>query len=94
MLIHAMELPASAWGWNRTINGPGITVSVTEALAALERIAGRETVQRVRFEPDAAVAKIVLSWPVRFATQRAERLGFQRDADIEAIIRAHIRDTA
>lgn len=94
MLIHAMELPAGAWGWNRTINGPGITVSVTEALAALERIAGSETVRRVRFEPDAAIAKIVLSWPVRFATVRADQLGFERDADIDAIIRAHMRGEA
>jgi nucleoside-diphosphate-sugar epimerase len=90
MLIHAMELPATAWGWNRTLNGPGITVSVAEALAALERIAGSEAVRRVRFEPDQAIAKIVLSWPVRFATERADRLGFTRDADIEAIIRAHL----
>jgi nucleoside-diphosphate-sugar epimerase len=90
MLIHAMELPASAWGWNRTLNGPGITVSVAEALAALERIAGKDTVQRVRFEPDAAIAKIVLSWPVRFATERADRLGFRGDADIDSIIRAHL----
>lgn len=94
MLIHAMELPSGAWGWNRTINGPGITVSVAEALTALERIAGSETVRRVRFEPDAAISKIVLSWPVRFATTRADQLGFKRDADIDAIIRAHIRDTA
>ena len=90
MLIHAIELPASAWGWNRTLNGPGITVSVAEALAALERIAGRDAVRRVRFEPDEAIAKIVLSWPVRFATERADRLGFKRDADIDAIIRAHL----
>src|SRR5687767_648333 len=94
MLIHAMELPAGAWGWNRTLNGPGITVSVAEALAALERIAGSEAARRVRFEPDAAVAKIVLSWPVRFATERADRLGFQRDADMDEIIRAHVRDEA
>jgi hypothetical protein len=65
-------------------------VSVAEALAALERIAGREAVQRVRFEHDEAIANIVLSWPVRFATERADRLGFERDADIEAIIRAHV----
>jgi nucleoside-diphosphate-sugar epimerase len=91
MLIHAMELPASVLGWNRTINGPGITVSVAEALAALERIAGSETVRRVRFEPDAAIAKIVLSWPVRFATVRADRLGFRRDADIDEIIHAHLQ---
>jgi hypothetical protein len=90
MLIHAMELLASAWAWNRTLNGPGITVSVAEALAALERIAGSEAVQRVRFEPDAAIAKIVLSWPVRFETVRADQLGFKRDADIDAVIRAHL----
>jgi nucleoside-diphosphate-sugar epimerase len=93
MLIHAMELPASVWGWNRSLNAPGITVSVAEALAALERIAGSDTAKRVRFDPDAAVAKIVLSWPVRFATVRADRLGFRRDADIDEIIRAHMRDT-
>jgi D-erythronate 2-dehydrogenase len=94
MLIHAMELPAHVFGWNRTINGPGITVSVAEALAALERIAGSETAQRVRFEADAAIAKIVLSWPVRFATARADQLGFSRDADIDEIIRAHVRSEA
>jgi nucleoside-diphosphate-sugar epimerase len=92
MLIHAMELPANAWGWNRTINGPGITVSVAEALAALERIAGSETVRRVRFEPDATIAKIVLGWPVRFETARAYQLGFRRDAGIDEIIRAHLRE--
>ena len=91
MLIHAMELPASVLGRNRTINGPGITVSVAEALAALERIAGSEAVQRVRFEPDENIAKIVLSWPVRFATARADRLGFRRDEDIDEIVRAHLR---
>ena len=66
-------------------------MSVAEALAALERIAGAEAVRRVRFEPDAAIAKIVLSWPVRFDTARADRLGFRRDADIDAIIHAHLR---
>jgi len=92
MLIHAMELPADAWGWNRTLNAPGITVSVAEALAALERAAGREAVRLVRSEPDAAIAKLVLSWPVRFATERADTLGFTCDADIEAIVREHLRE--
>jgi nucleoside-diphosphate-sugar epimerase len=92
MLIHAMELPADAWGWNRTLNAPGITVSVAEALAALERAAGREAVRLARFEPDAAISKLVLSWPVRFATERADTLGFTCDADIEAIVREHLRE--
>ena len=91
MLIHAMELRGSAWGWNRILNGPGITVSVTQALAALERTAGSEAVQRVRFERDSDIEKIVLSWPVRFTTERADRLGFEGDAGIDAIIRAFLR---
>ena len=76
MLIHAMELPADAWGWNRTLNAPGITVSVAEALAALERAAGREAVRLVRSEPDAAIAKLVLSWPraLRDGTRGYSRL--------------------
>lgn len=94
MLIHAMELPSSAWGWNRTMNGPGISVSVTEALAALERVAGAEAVARVRFESDPAIEKLVLSWPARFQTDRADRLGFKRDASIEDIIRAHVAAAA
>ncbi len=90
-LIHAIELPARAWGWNRTLNAPGITVSVAEALAALEKIAGRDTVTRVRFERDPAIEKIVLSWPARFVTERATRMGFSGDSGIEEIIRAHMR---
>jgi nucleoside-diphosphate-sugar epimerase len=90
-LVHAMELAPSAWGWNRTLNAPGITVSVEEALASLARIAGAEAAARVRFERDAAVEKIVLSWPARFETPRAYRLGFKGDADIDEIVAAHRR---
>ena len=90
-LIRAIELPAEAWGWNRTLNAPGITVSVAEALAALAKLAGGEAAARVRFERDAAIENIVLSWPARFATERASRLGFRGDAGIEEIICAHMR---
>ena len=90
-LIHAIELPAQAWGTNRTLSAPGTTVSVAEALAALEQIAGRDTAARVRFERDAAIERIVLSWPARFVTERASRLGFKGDSGIDEIIRAHMR---
>jgi nucleoside-diphosphate-sugar epimerase len=89
-LIHAMELTAGAWGAHRTLNAPGITVSVAEALDALRRIVGRDAADRVRFERDADVERIVLSWPVAFDTQRADRLGFARDAGIDEIVRSHL----
>ena len=89
-LIHAMALPAAAWGWNRTLNAPGITVSVAEALVALSRIAGSETVARVKFKRDPAIEHIVLSWPARFETARARALGFRADHSIDDIIHAHL----
>ncbi len=89
-LIRAAELPAHEWGGNRTLNAPGITVSVAEALAALGEVAGTETVARVRFERDPAIETIVLGWPARFATPRAQRLGFRADRGIGEIIREHM----
>ena len=86
-----MELTASAWGWNRTLNAPGITVSVAEALAALAKIAGQECAGRVRFERDPAIEKIVLGWPARFTTARANALGFTADSGIDDVINAHLR---
>lgn len=90
-LLHAMELPSPAWGSHRVLNAPGITVSVAEALSALQRISGREAAVRVRFDPDPAIEKIVLSWPAEFSTGRADHLGFKRDSGIDDIISAHIR---
>ena len=89
-LIHAMELDETAWGAHRTLNAPGITVSVAEALDALERVVGRAARDRVRFERDAEIERIVLSWPAAFETARADRLGFRRDAGMADIIRLHV----
>ena len=91
VLIRAMELPQDAWGWNRTLNAPGITVSVAQALAALAKLAGPASAARVRFERDPAIERIVLGWPAHFATARADALGFRADGGIEDVVRAHMR---
>ena len=90
--IHAHDLPASAWGSNRSLNLPGITVTVAEMIAAMGKIAGPQTVKRVSWKPDARIEKIVKGWPVRFATPRALSMGFKADPGIEAVIRDHIAD--
>ena len=89
-LLHAFDLPAEQWGSNRTLNAPGISVSVVEALDALRRIAGNEKSDLVRFVADPAIEKIVYGWPVRFVTSRGDALGFKRDKSIDDIIRSHI----
>ena len=91
MLIHVMELPGERMGlesqrqWTRDRGERSGSTRGTRAPR------GTEARRRVRFEPDAAIAKIVLSWPVRFVTARADQLGFKGDADVGSIIRAHMQ---
>ena len=47
---------------------------------------------RVQWKPDARIQGIVDSWPVRFNTARATKLGFSADADVETIIRSYIAE--
>jgi nucleoside-diphosphate-sugar epimerase len=91
-LIHAHETPSVAWGRERAVSLPGLTVSVREMLAALHAVGGDAAVQRVRFVPDERIAKIVYGWPARFDAARALALGFTADVDIESIVRAYARD--
>ena len=90
--IHAHELPAAAWGTRRVVNLPGITVSVADMIAAMGRLAGEQAARRVRWTPDERIRAIVRTWPARFETPRALALGFQRDPDIETVIRDYIAD--
>ena len=90
--VHAHELPSSAWGVNRVVNLPGITVTVAQMLEALARVAGRNVADRVSWAPDERIRAIVRTWPVQFRTPRALTLGFRPDEDIDSVIRAYIAD--
>jgi nucleoside-diphosphate-sugar epimerase len=90
--IHAHELPNSAWGVNRVVNLPGITVTVREMLAALGRVAGAATAARVTYQPDERIQKIVKTWPAGFRTDRALALGFKADFDFEDVVREYVKD--
>lgn len=90
--LHACALPATAWGANRVVNLPGISVTVREALDALARIAGAEAAARVTFAPDPRIRAIVDTWPTRIETPRARAMGFTADTGIDAVIRDHMRE--
>jgi nucleoside-diphosphate-sugar epimerase len=90
--IHAHDLASSAWGVNRVLNLPGITVTVKEGVEALRRVAGDAAAARVQYRPDERINRIVQGWPVRFRTPRATALGFAADADIETVLRDYIAD--
>jgi len=91
-LVRAMRLPESAWDTNRTVALPGITVTVEAMVHALARVAGEAVVDRIRWQPDPAIQRIVETWPVRAEAQRARGMGFADDGTFDAILRAHIED--
>jgi D-erythronate 2-dehydrogenase len=86
------DLPASRFGFNRTVLLPGITATVPEMVEALRRAGGDAAVKRIRWEPDATVQRIVDGWPRAIVAKRAASLGIEADADIDEIIRAFIED--
>jgi len=90
--VHAHELPSSAWGVNRVVNLPGITVTVAQMLEALARVAGQKVAERVTWAPDERIRAIVRTWPVQFRTPRALALGFRPDEDIDSVVRAYLAD--
>ena len=90
--IHAHDLASSAWGVNRVLNLPGITTSVKEMVDALRKIAGDKVADLVEWKPDARVQAIVKTWPARFSTARAIKLGFVADQSIEGIISDYISE--
>uniref|UniRef100_UPI001B8CA1A5 D-erythronate dehydrogenase n=1 Tax=Collimonas silvisoli TaxID=2825884 RepID=UPI001B8CA1A5 len=91
-LIHGYILSAEALGKSRTINLPGISVTVSEMMAALERVAGKRVAARVEWAHDPLIDRIISSWPGAWDASRAATLGFVGDADFDDIIRAYIED--
>jgi D-erythronate 2-dehydrogenase len=91
-LLRAAELDLSLLGPRRSLNLPGVSVTVGEQIEALRAIAGDKTVALIRRQPDETIIRIVAGWARDFDPARAKSLGFHADASFSAIINAHIED--
>lgn len=92
-LIHAASMDTAAMGARRNLSMPGMSVTVGEQIAALERVAGKSVVARIRREKDDVITGIVAGWPRDFVTERALQLGFTTaERTFDDIIRIHIED--
>jgi nucleoside-diphosphate-sugar epimerase len=91
-LIHGHDIDGTAFGASRTLNLPGLSITVGEMAAALQRVAGAEVAQRIRWARDEAVVRIVNSWPGDFVASRALAMGFKRDVSFDDIVHAYIED--
>ena len=91
-LVRGMEIDGLDFGERRTVNLPGLSVTPREMVAALRRVAGDAVADRVSWEREARIENIVGTWPAAWNTARALALGFQGDADFDAVIRAYMED--
>jgi nucleoside-diphosphate-sugar epimerase len=91
-LVHGHEIDGSAFGGNRIVSLPGLSTTVRNMADALQRVAGDAVSDRIRWQPDVAIERIVNSWPGDFITTRADAMGFGHDANFDDIVRAYVRD--
>jgi len=91
-LLVGHEAPAAAFAHTRSVNVPGISIAVGDMVAALRRVAGDAVADRVRWQFDPAIGRIVSTWPANFAPKLGPALGMKGDPDFESIVRAYIAD--
>ena len=92
-LAHTLTLKTEQFAHSRTLNLPGITVTVQSMIDDLEAVAGKAAAQRIRYQVDPAISQIVASWPSQFEVKRAIALGFEGDRTFQDIIRSFMAET-
>lgn len=90
--IHAAQLSAENIGEDRSINLPGITVSVQKMIDSLEEVTHKGITELISYQPDAFLQSIVLTWPPNFDTKKANALGFTADKNVIEIITNYIQE--
>jgi len=91
-LLRAAELDLTLLGPRRSLNMPGVSVTVAEQIEALRNVAGDKAVSLIRRQPDETIARIVAGWARNFDPARAKSLGFRADANFSTIIKTYIED--
>jgi nucleoside-diphosphate-sugar epimerase len=91
-ILHAANLESSALGMSRTINLPGISVTVQQMLDSLLIMTDQATLAKIQFKKDETISRIVSSWPGSIDNTRAIELGFIVDQHFDDFIRQYRRE--
>ena len=79
-------------GDTRSVNVPGLRISVAAMVDALRRVAGDSVAARVEWRVDPAIDRIVRTWPPNFAPRLGPALGMAADTNFDDIVRAYMAD--
>jgi len=93
-LLCAATSSDQSWGGRTAVTMPGLSLSVADMVAALERVAGPEVTALIDWTLDPAIARIVTSWPARVRADRAAMLGLTPDPSFDSIIQMHLAESS
>ena len=91
-LVALHEVPSAALGDDRTINLPSFSATAGEMVAALERVGAGRNLGAIIDAPNAAVQRLVGSWPAHAKAERATALGLPRNPPLDEVVRQYIED--
>ena len=91
-LIHAANIPAKDFGYNRNLNLPGRTDTIGEMIDAMTAVAGPEAESLITWETDEVIEQIVMGWRARFAPEKGLSLGFKADISFADSVRYFLED--
>lgn len=91
-LVNGIELDGERFGNRRVVNLPGLSVTAAQMVDALRRVAGDAVADRVTWEREDRIEKIVGTWPAAWDASRGLELGFVSDADFDSVIRAYAEE--
>lgn len=91
-LVYAKDIPAEAFGDSRSVNLPGIKVSVQEMLDVLEQVGGKEKRALVEEKYDEDIDVIVQGWSPNFDISWARKLGFSEDMSLLESVKRYATD--
>jgi nucleoside-diphosphate-sugar epimerase len=91
-LLHAATMDLAPLGARRSLMMPGVSATVADQIAALERAAGEAAVRLIRPQFDPAIDAMFATIPGRFDPRRALALGFRAETSFDEIIQVHVQD--
>lgn len=76
------------------MNLPALTTTPRAMARALDTVTGEPLSDLIDWRRDPVIEAIVASWPARFETPRAARLGLRPDESFEDVVRAYLEVAA
>jgi D-erythronate 2-dehydrogenase len=84
--IFASQINTEKLGPWRSVNLPGIEISVKDMLESLQKATSEQIMEKIDFTIDEVIFNIVKTWPTKIDNTTAQNLGFEVDQNFDDFI--------